>query len=78
MQNVTITEITGKGDVDFDQAIDTDTVIASGGGVAVNGAVSQSAFNTGLNTGIIAGDDVEPLLMLLDGVPVVLARDLLP
>jgi hypothetical protein len=58
MKNVTITEISGRGDVNFDQAIDTDTVIASGGGIAVNGNVDRSAFNTGLNTGILAGDDV--------------------
>ena len=57
MENVTITEIKGE-DVHFDQAIDTDTVIASGGGVAVNGDMKDSAVNTGFNSGIIAGDDV--------------------
>lgn len=58
MENVTITEIKGK-DVDFDQEIDTDTVIASAGAIAVNGDMKDSAVNTGLNAGIIAGDDVE-------------------
>jgi hypothetical protein len=57
VENVTITELKGE-DVHFDQAIDTDTVIASAGGVAVNGDMRDSAVNTGLNTGIIAGDDV--------------------
>jgi hypothetical protein len=59
MENVTITELNSLGDVDFDQDIDTDTVMASGGGVAVNGDVEDSAFNTGFNSGIIAGDDVD-------------------
>jgi hypothetical protein len=59
MKNVTITDITSKGDVDFDQDVDTDTVIAGAGGIAVNGPVSGSAFNTGVNTGIMAGDDVD-------------------
>jgi hypothetical protein len=58
MKNVTITDISAHDDVDFDQAIDTDTVIASGGGVAVNGNLSDSAVNTGYNSGILAGDDV--------------------
>ena len=58
MKNVTITDISGR-DVDFDQAIDTDTVIASGGGVAVNGDLSDAAVNTGYNSGILAGDDVD-------------------
>ena len=58
MKNVTITELNSTGDVYFDQDIDTDTVIASAGGVAVNGDVEDSAFNTGVNTGIMAGDDV--------------------
>jgi hypothetical protein len=53
MKNVTITDITSKGDVDFDQDI------AGAGGIAVNGPVSGSAFNTGVNTGIMAGDDVD-------------------
>jgi hypothetical protein len=57
MKNITITEIKGE-DVHFDQDIDTDTVIASGGGVAVNGDMKDSAVNTGFNSGIIAGDDV--------------------
>jgi hypothetical protein len=59
MKNVTITDIDSKGDVDFDQNIDTDTVIAGAGGIAVNGEVSDSVFNTGRNSGIMAGDDVD-------------------
>jgi hypothetical protein len=57
MKNITITELTGS-DIHFDQDIDTDTVIASSGGVAVNGDMKDSAVNTGINTGIVAGDDV--------------------
>ncbi|MGD9750203.1 MAG: hypothetical protein AB7W59_04310 [Acidimicrobiia bacterium] len=59
MDKVIITDLSGSEDVDFDQRIDSDTVIASGGGVAVNGDVDRSAFNTGVNTGIMAGDDVD-------------------
>ena len=59
MKNVTVTDITSKEDVVFEQDIDTDTVIAGAGGVAVNGNMSESAVNTGRNTGIIAGDDVD-------------------
>ena len=59
MKNVTITELNSTGDVYFDQDIDSNTVIASAGGVAVNGDVDESAFNTGVNTGIMAGDDVD-------------------
>jgi hypothetical protein len=59
MKNVTITDISGSDDVHFDQDIDTDTVIASAGGVAVNGDLSESALNTGYNKGILAGDDVD-------------------
>ncbi|MFN0028122.1 MAG: hypothetical protein ACKV2O_13225 [Acidimicrobiales bacterium] len=58
MKNVTITEISGS-DVDFDQRIDSDEVTALAGGVAINGSVSGSAINTGKNTGIMAGDDVD-------------------
>lgn len=57
MDNKTITEIAGS-DIAFDQDINTDTVIAGSGGVAVNGDVRDSAINTGINTGIMAGDDV--------------------
>ena len=46
MENITITEIKGE-DIWFDQDIDTDTVIASGGGVAVNGDMKDSAVKTG-------------------------------
>ena len=56
MKNVTITEISGS-DVDFDQTIDSDEVTALAGGIAVNGSVSDSAFNTGRNSGIMSGDD---------------------
>jgi hypothetical protein len=59
VKNVTITDISAKDDVHFDQDIDTDTVMASGGGIAVNGDLSKSALNTGVNTGILAGDDVD-------------------
>ena len=59
MKNVSPTEINAKGDVDFDQEVDTNTVTAGARGIAVNGDVSHSAFNTGTNTGIIAGDDVD-------------------
>ena len=58
MANNTVTEISGE-DVDFDQDIDTDTITASRGGIAVNGDVEDSAFNTGVNSGIMAGDDVD-------------------
>ncbi len=58
MKNVTITEISGS-DVDFDQRIDSDEVTALAGGVAINGSVSDSAINTGHNSGIMAGDDVD-------------------
>ena len=56
MKNVTITEISGS-DVDFDQTIDSDEVTALAGGIAVNGSVQDSAFNTGRNSGIMSGDD---------------------
>ncbi len=58
MKNVTITEISGS-DVDFDQTIDSDSVVAMAGGIAVNGNVDDSALNSGVNTGIMAGDDVD-------------------
>ncbi|MFN0029450.1 MAG: hypothetical protein ACKV2O_20030 [Acidimicrobiales bacterium] len=59
MAEVNINEINAKGDVDFDQAIDSDTLIAGAGGVAVGGSISDSALNTGRNSGILAGDDVD-------------------
>lgn len=58
VDNRTITTITAKGDVTFDQKVDNTTTIADKGGVAVSGDVEGSAVNTGLNKGIIAGDDV--------------------
>ena len=57
MNNQTITELSGH-DIDFDQTLDSDSVTALAGGVAVNGSVEDSAINTGVNTGIMAGDDV--------------------
>ena len=57
MKNVTITELTADDDIWFDQDIDTDTTIASDGAIAVDGDVEDSAFNTGYNSGVIAGDD---------------------
>ncbi len=57
MENITITEIDGKG-VDFDQTIDANTVTAVAGGVAVNGDLTDSALNTGRNDGVMGGDDV--------------------
>jgi hypothetical protein len=59
MADPTITEISSFGDVEFDQDIDTDTVVASSRGIAVDGDVDDSAFNSGTNTGIMAGDDVD-------------------
>ena len=59
VDNRTVTEINARGDVDFDQRIDTRTVVATKGGVAVDGDVEDSAINTGKNTGVLAGDDVE-------------------
>jgi hypothetical protein len=58
MKNVTITEVNGGDDVVFDQTIDSDTVTAAAGGIAVNGDVDESVLNSGVNTGIMAGDDV--------------------
>jgi len=59
MKNISLTEISGGGDVDFDQEFETDTVTAVGGGIAVNGDVDESVLNSGVNTGIMAGDDVD-------------------
>ena len=59
MENITINEINALGDVDLDQDIDNESVTALAGGVAVNGDVEESAVNTGVNTGIMAGDDVD-------------------
>ena len=59
MKDVIITDLSGSKDVDFDQRVDSDTVIAGAGGVAINGDVDESAVNTGVNTGILAGDDVD-------------------
>ncbi|MFN0030333.1 MAG: hypothetical protein ACKV2O_24530 [Acidimicrobiales bacterium] len=56
--NQTITELSGH-DVRFDQTIESDSIIAAAGGVAINGSVRDSAVNTGINTGIMAGDDVD-------------------
>jgi hypothetical protein len=59
MADPTTTEINAWGDVDFDQDIDTETVAASSRGIAIDGDVDDSAFNSGTNTGIVAGDDVD-------------------
>ncbi|MCC6434222.1 MAG: hypothetical protein IT196_04255 [Acidimicrobiales bacterium] len=59
MKNQIITDIAAHDDVDFDQTIDSDEVVALAGGVAVNGDLDDSAVNTGVNTGIMAGDDVD-------------------
>ncbi|MFN0027613.1 MAG: hypothetical protein ACKV2O_10625 [Acidimicrobiales bacterium] len=59
MKNVTITEINAEDDVKFDQTIDSDSVVAMAGGLAINGSVRDSALNTGINKGIMAGDDVD-------------------
>ena len=59
MENITINSINALGDVDLDQDIDNESVVAIGGGIAVNGDVEDSALNSGVNTGIIAGDDVD-------------------
>lgn len=58
VDNRVITEINARGDVDFDLDVENDTTIADDGGVAVNGNLEDSTVNTGVNTGIIAGDDV--------------------
>jgi hypothetical protein len=59
MSDININDLSGSEDVDFDQRIDNDQVVATAGGVAVNGDVDRSAVNTGINTGIMAGDDVD-------------------
>jgi hypothetical protein len=59
MSDQTITEINAGDDVEFDQTLESDKIIAAGGGIAVDGDVEESAFNTGINTGIVAGDDVD-------------------
>lgn len=58
VDNRVITEINARGDVDFDLDVENDTTIADDGGVAVNGDLEDSTVNTGINTGVIAGDDV--------------------
>ena len=58
VDNRVVTEINARGDVDFDLAVENETVIADDGAVAVGGNVEESAINTGVNTGVIAGDDV--------------------
>lgn len=59
MAEVNINEITSDGDVDFDQNIDSDTLIAGAGGFVANGDVDDSTVVTGRNEGIIANDDVD-------------------
>ncbi len=59
MAEVNINEITSDGNVDFDQAIDSDTLIAGAGGVVAGGNISNAAVNTGRNSGILGGGDVD-------------------
>lgn len=58
VDNRVLTEINARGDVVFDQKVTTETVLATKGGVSVNGDIQGSAVNTGVNTGVVAGDDV--------------------
>lgn len=58
MADANINEINALGEVEFDQDIDNEQVVALDGGVAANGDIEESAVNTGINTGILAGDDV--------------------
>lgn len=57
VDNRTITEINARGDVSFDQKVSNTTTVAGRGGVAVNGDLKDSAVNTGVNKGVIAGND---------------------
>ena len=59
IDNSVLTQINARGDVSFDQDVDTSTVIADDGGVAIGGDLEDSAVNTGINTGIVAGDDAQ-------------------
>jgi hypothetical protein len=59
IDNDTITRIYAEGDVEFDQEIDNDIVMADDGGVAVGGDLEDGVVNTGTNTGVIAGDDAD-------------------
>ena len=54
MAEVNINEINSDGNVDFDQAVDSDTLIAGAGGVVAGGNISDAAVNTGRNSGILA------------------------
>ena len=57
--NRVITQIEAAGDVDFDQKVENHTTTALKGGVAVDGDVEDSVINTGVNRGVIAGDDAD-------------------
>lgn len=55
--NTTITQIEARGDVRFDQEVNNTVVTAEEGAVALAGGLEDSVINTGVNTGVIAGDD---------------------
>ena len=57
--NRVLTQIDAAGDVEFDQKVENHTTTAVKGGVAVEGDVEDSVINTGINRGVIAGDDVD-------------------
>ena len=59
MAEVNINEINSDGNVDFDQAVDSDTLIAGAGGVVAGGNISDAAVNTGRNSGILSGGNVD-------------------
>lgn len=59
MAEVNINEIDAGGDVDLDQMIHSDTLVAGAGGIVAGGDISDSALNTGRNSGIMSGDDVD-------------------
>ncbi len=57
IDNRVLTEINSRGDVTFDQDVNVSTAVADDGGVAIGGDLEDSAVNTGINTGVVAGDD---------------------
>jgi len=59
MDETNINELNALGDIDFDQTVDSDSVVATDGGVAANGTIDESAINTGINTGVMAADDAD-------------------
>jgi len=56
-ENTTITQINARGNVRFDQEVNNTVVTAEDGAVALAGGLEDSVVNTGVNTGVIAGDD---------------------